>query len=64
MSHLKLSINEPLFCHDGMRVPVLFCGEGSIGTTCEIRKKWLSVHEIPFCVLSSYIDMESFLEPS
>ena len=46
-------IYEKLFCHDGMRVPVLFCGEGSIGTTCESRKKWLSVHKIPFRVLSS-----------
>ena len=46
-------IYEKLFCLDGMRVPVLFCGEGSIGTTCESRKKWLSVHKIPFRVLSS-----------
>ena len=52
MSHLKLSINEPLFCHDGMRVPVQFCGEGLIETICESRKKWLSVRKIPFRVLS------------
>jgi hypothetical protein len=34
-------------------VPGLFCGEGLIGTTCESRKKWLSVRKIPFRVLSS-----------
>ena len=31
-SQLKISINEPLFCYGGMRVPGLFCKDGSIGT--------------------------------
>ena len=48
MSHLKLSINEPLFCHGGMRIPGLFCGEGLIGTICESRKNSLAYVKFRF----------------
>ena len=48
---MKLSINEPLFCHDVMRVSWLFSERVQLGQLAKALK-WLSVRKIPFRVLS------------